>query len=710
MSKFNFTTETTFGHPTRVKAFFGTLSPFLCLSILIFQLLMAEIFFYTSPLLASDTMLMFVGEDLEVLSLASRREEAAWNAPAIVDVITRQDIDNAGESTVANLLEKSAGFYINEREGGSIPYLRGISNSSLFLYDTVPMGSAADKSHHNIDNETSLAAIKRVEIIRGAGSVLWGPDAFAGVVNVVPLTGRDVQGLKTGAGISSRDDTQWAYLNFGKNQGDRHSLISVSAKNTREAQDTFNIVRFWNDGITPAAPSDRWGDEVPENSHYYELYSNITFNDRLTFSMRMSDNKNAYTISDETGTSVWKETRSTPSNSFKIEASKPTGIDSGIRFTGYYSEKNTSLKIIDKTFHSTEHSLYGELIYDRSLFAGNGLLTTGTSLRQTTFRDLLVWKSFLPDYLDVGNIWLLPLFETADYDNTLNSFFGQYRHKHMDLEFWAGVRSDNHDQFKNKFSYNVGLAWEFFPEFIFKAIYGTAYRTPSAEQVVEGTYYDLEQITNANAQLAWKSGTDKSASLTLFRNVIDNHIIEDRYSGAGLSIPNSQTIYGAELEWDFQISKIFSFSGNISLLDNFGPNETYNYGRYFYEDVTGNVKEGFYQTLNYAYDAGADMVGNLALNCRLTDNISLIPRLKYISDTETHYLYESSPGISSQEVTETSPDVWMMDINLTINKIFPFRVDFYVENLFNTSYKTPGMYGIKPKKAFNAGMVIKMKW
>ena len=118
-------------------------------------------------------MLIFVGEDLELLSLASRREEAAWNAPAIADVITREDIDNSGDATIADLIGKSAGFYINEREGGSTPYLRGIPDSVLFLYDTVPMGSAAVKSQHDIDNETSMAAIKRVEIVRGAGSVLW---------------------------------------------------------------------------------------------------------------------------------------------------------------------------------------------------------------------------------------------------------------------------------------------------------------------------------------------------------------------------------------------------------------------------------------------------------------------------------------------------------------------------------------------------------
>ena len=103
---------------------------------------------------ASDTMLMFVGEDLEVLSIASRREEAAWSAPAIADVITREDIDLKGAFTISQALEDTPGFYMNQTEKGSVSYLRGIQNSALFLFDTVPMGSGIRKYDTMIDYET----------------------------------------------------------------------------------------------------------------------------------------------------------------------------------------------------------------------------------------------------------------------------------------------------------------------------------------------------------------------------------------------------------------------------------------------------------------------------------------------------------------------------------------------------------------------------
>jgi outer membrane cobalamin receptor len=675
------------------------------LTLCLFFLLIVLSLFSASTLLASDTMLMFVGEDLEVLSLASRREEAAWKAPAIADVVTREEIDSAGDATIADLLGKSAGFYINERERGSVPFLRGIEDSVLFLYDTVPFGSAATKSYHNIDNEISLASIKRIEIVRGASSVLWGPDAFAGVVNVVPLTGKDFQGVETGVGVSSLDEARSAFFKFGTDKGRWDSFVSVSAKAAQEDDRSFNVVRFWNDGETAVEPDERFGKETPGESQYYELYSSVSFDDWLTLSARVSDSNRIYAVSDWSGDSVWEEERSNPSQTFKVEASRTTGIDSGIRFTGYYTNSDVNLDIIDKKFEQSERSFYGELIYDQTLFAGNGLLTTGASWRETTFRDILTWKSFMPNYLGEDNFNFLPVFKTDDYENRLGSVFGQYRHKFDTFELWAGVRNDDHDRFEDKVSYSLGAAWSFSPDLILKAIHGTAYRTPFARQVAENETARLERIKSTNVQLAWMPGKERKVALTLFRNEIDNHSIENRYEGVGLSSANSQTIYGAELEWDFRITEVLSVSGNITALNNDGPDETFSYDRYDLEDFTN-----YTETLNYDYDAGVDTMVNLALTWKLTPNIVFVPELRYRSEAQFHSLYEPPPEYDLEKMTIKCSDVWLMDIHLKIKDVFPFCVDFFVENLFDEEYSTPGTYSVINGKSLNAGVLIKMTW
>ncbi|MBW2010130.1 MAG: TonB-dependent receptor [Deltaproteobacteria bacterium] len=660
-------------------------------------------------------MLIFVGEDLEILSIASRREEAAWKAPAIADVITREDIDNAGEATIADLLGKSAGFYINKRERGSVLYLRGVSDSVLFLHDTVPVGSGAHKSDHYIDNELSLASIKRIEIVRGAGSVLWGPDAFAGVVNAVPMTGKDLQGFETGVGISSLDEAISAYLNYGTDHGRWNSFVSVSARSAAEDDRSFNVVGFWNDVDPPVDPDHRFGRDTPGNSEYIELFAGFSLENRLTLSARLSDNTRVYSVSDRPGDLIWKEERSAPTRTFKIELSKETDIDSGIRFTGYYTKTGLDQTIIDKEFDQSESSLYAELIYDQALFVSHGLLTAGASWRKTEFDDILVWKNFMPDYLDEENTDVLlldtdvlPLFETKDYENRLTSVFGQYRHRFTNLELWAGLRNDDHDRFEDKISYSLGAAWNFSPDLILKTIYGTAYRTPFAQQVKEKAATRLERIDSTNVQIAWKPEKERKVSLTLFRNEIDNHVIDDRYTSGGLSTSNSQTIYGAELEGEFRITEALSVSGNITILNNSGPDETYLYWDYAYVDRDGKVRD-YFQVLNYAYDIGTDTMVNFALNWNLTKNIAFVPELHYISEAQLHYLYkpEAAPA---EKITIECPDVWLMDMHLKINDVFPFCIDFFVENLWDEHYETPGLYSVKEGKSFNAGVLIKMTW
>lgn len=93
-----------------------------------------------------DTLLMFVGEDLDVLTIASRREEGARQAPAVARVITRETLEEMGVRTLSQALETAPGFHMAQKEWGTQPYLRGIPDSVLFLYDTVPLGSDVSKS------------------------------------------------------------------------------------------------------------------------------------------------------------------------------------------------------------------------------------------------------------------------------------------------------------------------------------------------------------------------------------------------------------------------------------------------------------------------------------------------------------------------------------------------------------------------------------
>ncbi|MEZ4603405.1 MAG: Plug domain-containing protein [Desulfobacterales bacterium] len=121
------------------------------------------------------------GEELDVLSIASRREESARQAPAVANVITREMMETRGMYTVSQALSQMPGFYMAKKEWGSRPYLRGIPDSVLFLYDTVPMQSDLSKSVHPLDEELSLP---RSSALKLSGD----PGLYSGVRTRLPVS------------------------------------------------------------------------------------------------------------------------------------------------------------------------------------------------------------------------------------------------------------------------------------------------------------------------------------------------------------------------------------------------------------------------------------------------------------------------------------------------------------------------------------------
>jgi outer membrane cobalamin receptor len=648
---------------------------------------------------AADTMLMFVGEELEVLSIASRRQEAAWSAPAVARVITRNDMDDKNAFTIAESLEGTPGFYVNQTEKGSNVYMRGIPDSALMLFDTVPMGSGVIKSDTMMDFETSLAPVKRIEVIRGSGSVLWGSDAFAGVINVVPKTGKDLQGVETGLVSSTHHYPGEAFLNYGMTHSDWSSFLSVSGRKDRHQDDRFNVVRFWNDGNSPEPLETRYGRGYPDDSHYISVYANAVYRDWLTFSVKIADNKNAHTVSDWDQSFLWEEQTAATTQMYKMEMSRNLTPDSDIRFTGYYTRLVQDHAIVDGSFEREESSVFGELIYDRSLFVSHGLLTLGASWRRDRYEDIPVWGSFVPDFLQPANEVFLPQVNTIDFQNDLGTIFGQYRHDLGDVELWAGVRYDNHDQYDDRMSFNAGMAWHL-DSYMLKLLYGTGYRTPFARQLKEDLDHKLEKINSLNAQLSWKS-VDTQASVTAFINDIENHVTEDRYAGAGLSMPNSQTIYGAELELDHQLTDRIKLGANLTLLENSGPNEVYFYNDFNYTDGDGNLVRHFLK-LEHDYDMGPDILGTLKAGFQVTKHLQLVSELRYFAGQDLYFPIE--------DVTKSCEDAWVMDLHLHVKHLFPFDLSVFVTNVFDNDNSIPGVYSVTQPPPAAAGLFLHMTW
>ncbi|QTA80608.1 TonB-dependent receptor-like superfamily protein [Desulfonema limicola] len=647
-----------------------------------------------------DTMLMFVGENLEVLTIASRREESAWQAPAVAHVITKKAFQERGADTLSKALETIPGFYMAKPEWGTKPYFRGIPDSMLLLYDTVSVTSDISKSIHPFDHELSLVSVKRIEIIKGPGSVLWGPDAFAGIINIVPMTGKDMNGVETGILYQTPGNNAGTYINMGYDAGRWDSFLSISGYAGKEDDNEYNVLKFWGDTDKPADINERYGFDNPETSRYIEAVGRFSFDDWLNISTRLTDNKKAYTITSEEDMS-WCETRENPSGLIKIEAKKAINHLSHVRMTGSFFHMETQQQIIDRKLKQRENEFYGEVLYDRSVLSGSGLFTGGVSYREKHIKNAPIWDGYLPDYLKSENLFLLPILTETNYNTNLWSLFCQYSHRFGNTEAWFGIRNDNHDSYQDRTSFSTGLSWSPSSEWIIKLLYGTAYRTPFAKQLQENEKTDLENIETLNLQIGWEPSWQWGLGFCGYWSRLEDHVMEDPY--AGLSKPNHQEFTGAEIQGHYSPFRFLKFETNLTLINNKGPNEEYTFLKETYIDSSGNEIRT-YEDRSYPYDSGPGALLDFIINWKPVKKISSNLRISYTGSRQL--IHPRGQSFMS------SSGVWLADINTIIRDIIMPDTDLEISirNITDREYETPGIYSTIEGEGINAQIVLRKNW
>lgn len=143
------------------------------------------------------------------VSVASKRSEEIGFAPAIISVITREDLDRKHITTLYEALQTLPGV---------VPFLGGLaqpmihmrgdgytanSNHVLILIDGLPLRS--ELTDGPILKHLPVSAIEQIEVIRGPGSVLYGSNAFTGVVSITLRKAERNSGTVSYKGSMTRD-------------------------------------------------------------------------------------------------------------------------------------------------------------------------------------------------------------------------------------------------------------------------------------------------------------------------------------------------------------------------------------------------------------------------------------------------------------------------------------------------------------------------
>lgn len=133
------------------------------------------------------------------ITTASKSKETIFDSPLSTSVITADEIEMSGATTIEEALRLVPGLIVREKTNGIYDlHMRGFDNLpsenfshfsensiSLVMVDGIPV-------YNNVSGGTfwetipvAMSQIERIDVVRGPSSALYGPNAVSGVINII---------------------------------------------------------------------------------------------------------------------------------------------------------------------------------------------------------------------------------------------------------------------------------------------------------------------------------------------------------------------------------------------------------------------------------------------------------------------------------------------------------------------------------------------
>jgi outer membrane cobalamin receptor len=414
-----------------------------------------------------------------LIAVASKKPLNVRESPSIVSLITEEEIKKSGARDIMDVLRLVPGIDFgldvegvvgigmrgNWAHEGKVLVLLDGQETNEILFATTQFG-----------NHYPISQIKKIEVIRGPGSAIYGGFAEYGVINIITKQAEDINGLNvsgTYGAFQNCNARQNANLSIGKKKGDfAFSLSGVLGKSQRSDQ----IYTDMNDST-------------------YNMAGNSDLNTKYVNAAIAYKGLSARYIADFYETKVGTGYGDVVKTGASIE-----------NYNSQYAELKYVIKLNEK-FTLTPRVNYkiqtpwqtpsydGRPAYDRTATRATGNLTAlwninrhinfvfGTETYQDKAHDNVDSSFFSNGTKDVS------------YYNY--SFFGQGLIKTRFVNFIVGARYDKHNAYGSAFVPRVGLKKKY-DRFHFKALYSGAFRAPAIENIETqdstGIHPELTQV------------------------------------------------------------------------------------------------------------------------------------------------------------------------------------------------------------------------
>jgi outer membrane receptor for ferrienterochelin and colicins len=430
-----------------------------------------------SPDLTSLSLEALMNIEIPTVIGASKFEQKATEAPASVTVITSDEIKRYGYRTLADVLQSVQGFYVSYDRNYSFLGSRGMNlgdfNSRILLLVNGHRlnNNLTDGAAIGTDFILDVDLIDHVEIIRGPSAVLYGNNAFFGVINVITRQGKQVDGAEVSAEYAQFDSYK-GRVTFGKSFTNGFQFLLSGSWYDSAGPDRL----FYHEYNTPAQNNGIAQNLDGDSSK--SLFGSFRFGDFTLeggFITRNKENPTAQYFSTTFNDPRLQTTDDRSYTSLKYAHSFPEIVD--VTAQVYYDRYDfkigypqtaydaTGTNVIFRGFATEKDAgeWWGtEVQFNKRLWERH-IITLGAE-----FRD-----DFRQERQSSGQ---MPVEQTRlSYGIYLQGDFMLL----TNLHFNAGVRYDQYGDFDPAVNPRLALIYNPWKTATLKAIYGTAFRAPN---------------------------------------------------------------------------------------------------------------------------------------------------------------------------------------------------------------------------------------
>jgi len=488
--------------------------------------------------------------DLAKVSVASKKEESLFKAPAIVSVVSQEDLRRYGGNNLRDVLNRlpnmqvfGSGFTPNTALSIRGQTLTAADSHVLFLLNGRPVRESHIGGFNNpIYMGLPIDAVEKLEIIRGPGSILYGTNAFSGVVNIVTKQAtKDGQDISLGYGSFG---TKISKVTFQRENKEKDYAIYANGRLFQ--QDGWEFALTAPDGVQDRTDYGHDAYSGIINAHYKNLSFNGLFslvhNDEIGLDMKWPTERHRL-----------RKTMFDVGYDFTFGGAWDVGLNAT-----YNGHENKSLPVDNNR-------------YDDYLLEISAQRDVGEGL-----------------HVLLGSVYEWHLGSIKGPGNRVNqqwqTMYGQAQYQATDwLKLIAGMQMNNPEGVDVEYSPRLGAIIDFTPHIGMKLLYGEAFRSPYGAEtsinipgiIVGNPQMKPEKIATKEAQLFYhKNGLELSG--TYYESVQSDALGNGKNeNGDDTFINRAEDVdyKGVEFEGKYRFDDAWQFEGSISYQKGF-DNET----------------------------------------------------------------------------------------------------------------------------------------